>query len=130
MAHDSAPASVKIAPPPRNWSVRHWWRTTAVWPDLDTVAGVIENKTPGWWKVIFGISLIVFLAYLLAWFTLSQPVSVSGGLNHPWPGLGHRKLCLVDRYRSRGHADLGYPVFVAPKMAYLDQPCLGGDDDF
>ena len=84
MAHDSAPASVKIAPPPEELE-----RPALVennrslgWIS-DTVAGVIENKTPGWWKVIFGISLIVSLGLPIGLvYLISTGVGV-WGLNHP-----------------------------------------------
>ena len=102
MAHDSAPASVKIAPPPEELE-----RPALVennrslgWIS-DTVAGVIENKTPGWWKVIFGISLIVSLGLPIGLvYLISTGVGV-WGLNHPvawgwaivnfvwWIGIGH-----------------------------------------
>jgi len=84
MAHDVVPSSVKIAPPPvelerpalveNNHSIG--WIS-------DTVAGVIENKTPGWWKLAISLSLFVSLGLPLGLvYLISTGVGV-WGLNHP-----------------------------------------------
>ena len=102
MAHDAVPSSVKIAPPPvelerpalvaNNHSIG--WIS-------DTVAGVIENKTPGWWKLAISVSLLVSLGLPIGLtYLISTGVGV-WGLNHPvawgwaivnfvwWIGIGH-----------------------------------------
>ena len=102
MAHDAVPSSVKIAPPPvelerpalvaNNHSIG--WIS-------DTVAGVIENKTPGWWKLAISLSLLVSLGLPIGLtYLISTGVGV-WGLNHPvawgwaivnfvwWIGIGH-----------------------------------------
>ena len=102
MGHDSVPASVKIAPPPEELERPALVENNrSIGWISDTVAGVIENKTPGWWKVIFGISLIVSLGLPLGLvYLISTGVGV-WGLNHPvawgwaivnfvwWIGIGH-----------------------------------------
>ena len=102
MAHDAVPSSVKIAPPPvelerpalvaNNHSIG--WIS-------DTVAGVIEDKTTGWWKMANSISLLVSLGLPIGLiYLISTGVGV-WGLNHPvawgwaivnfvwWIGIGH-----------------------------------------
>ena len=102
MAHDAVPSSVKIAPPPvelerpalvaNNHSIG--WIS-------DTVAGVIEDKTPGWWKLAISLSLLVSLGLPIGLiYLISTGVGV-WGLNHPvawgwaivnfvwWIGIGH-----------------------------------------
>ena len=102
MAHDAVPSSVKIAPPPvelerpalvaNNHSIG--WIS-------DTVAGVIEDKTPGWWKLAISLSLFVSLGLPIGLvYLISTGVGV-WGLNHPvawgwaivnfvwWIGIGH-----------------------------------------
>ena len=102
MAHDAVPSSVKIAPPPselerpalveNNHSIG--WIS-------DTVAGVIEDKTPGWWKLAISLSLIVSLGLPIGLFYLISTGVGVWGLNHPvawgwaivnfvwWIGIGH-----------------------------------------
>ena len=102
MAHDAVPSFVKIAPPPvelerpalvaNNHSIG--WIS-------DTVAGVIEDKTPGWWKLAISLSLFVSLGLPIGLvYLISTGVGV-WGLNHPvawgwaivnfvwWIGIGH-----------------------------------------
>ncbi len=43
-------------------------------------------------------------------------------------GVRHHELCLVDRYRSRRHADLGDPAVVQADVADIHQPLRRGDD--
>ena len=43
-------------------------------------------------------------------------------------GLGHYQFRVLDRYRTRRHADLSHPLSAAPEMAHLDQS-FGGSDD-
>ena len=84
MAHDAVPSSVKIAPPPselerpalveNNHSIG--WIS-------DTVAGVIEDKTPGWWKLAISLSLIVSLGLPIGLFYLISTGVGVWGLNHP-----------------------------------------------
>ncbi|MDB4681266.1 polysulfide reductase NrfD, partial [bacterium] len=102
MAHDAVPSSVKIAPPPaelerpalveNNHSIG--WIS-------DTVAGVIEDKTPGWWKLAISLSLFVSLGLPIGLFYLISTGVGVWGLNHPvawgwaivnfvwWIGIGH-----------------------------------------
>ena len=44
-------------------------------------------------------------------------------------GLRDHQLRVVDRYRPRGHADLGDSAAVQADVAQLDQPVCRGDDD-
>jgi hypothetical protein len=44
-------------------------------------------------------------------------------------GIRDHQLRVVDRYRPRGHADLGDPAAVQADVAQLDQPLRRGDDD-
>src|SRR5207249_2846599 len=51
------------------------------------------------------------------------------GRQHPGRlGLRDRELRLVDRHRSRRHADLGDPAPPPPGVAAVHQPLRGGDD--
>ena len=51
------------------------------------------------------------------------------GHRHPGGlGLRHHQLRVVDRYRPRGHADLGHSAAVQADVAQLDQPVRRGDD--
>ena len=125
MAAHSAPSSVKIAPPPveleREPLVAN--QRSIGWLS-DTVANVIEDKTPRWWWIAITISGLTSLWLPLGLiYLISTGVGV-WGLNH------HCEFRLVDRHRPRRHADLCHPVFAAPEMANLDQPRGGGDDDF
>ena len=62
MAHGTVPSSIKIAAPPveleRPALVEN--NRSIGWIS-DTVAGVIENKTPGWWKIAITCSLLLSL---------------------------------------------------------------------
>ena len=44
-------------------------------------------------------------------------------------GIRDHQLRVVDRYRPRGHADLGDSAAVQADVAQLDQPVCRGDDD-
>ena len=102
MAHDSVPSSVKISPPPIELE-----RASLVENDRpigwisDTVANVIEAKTPLWWKVLFTISSTTALMVPVGLiYLISTGVGV-WGLNNPvawgwaivnfvwWIGIGH-----------------------------------------
>ena len=102
MAHGTVPSSVKIAAPPveleRPALVEH--NRSIGWISA-TVAGVIENKTPGWWKIAITCSLLLSLGLPLGLiYLISTGVGV-WGLNHPvawgwaivnfvwWIGIGH-----------------------------------------
>ena len=43
-------------------------------------------------------------------------------------GVGHHELCVLDRHRARGHADLGDPFSDPTEVAHVGQPRGGGDD--
>ena len=70
---------------------------------------------------------------MLLLYTIHLPGLSTGigiwGNNIPvgW-ALRHHQLRLVDRYRSRRHADLGDPAAVASEMADVDQPFRRSDD--
>ena len=99
---NSLPSSVKVSPPPiemeRPALVEN--NRSIGWIS-DTVAGVIENKTPGWWKFTIVLSLFVSLGLPIGLvYLISTGVGV-WGLNHPvawgwaivnfvwWIGIGH-----------------------------------------
>ena len=102
MAHDSVPSSVKISPPPIELE-----RSALVENDRpigwisDTVANVIEAKTPLWWKVLFAISSTTALMVPLGLIYLITTGVGVWGLNNPvawgwaivnfvwWIGIGH-----------------------------------------
>jgi hypothetical protein len=67
----------------------------------DRIAGVIEGETPGWWKICFGISVIMMtVCFTMILYLMSTGVGV-WGLGHPvmwgwaivnfvwWIGIGH-----------------------------------------
>ncbi|MEI7730440.1 MAG: NrfD/PsrC family molybdoenzyme membrane anchor subunit [Verrucomicrobiota bacterium] len=67
----------------------------------DHIAGLVENKTPGWWWLAFGISFpLTLLCFVMIVYLISTGVGV-WGLNHPvgwawditnfvfWIGIGH-----------------------------------------
>ena len=81
---NSLPSSVKVSPPPiemeRPALVEN--NRSIGWIS-DTVAGVIENKTPGWWKITIGLSMLVSLGLPIGLiYLISTGVGV-WGLNHP-----------------------------------------------
>ncbi|MBK27872.1 MAG: hydrogenase [Verrucomicrobiales bacterium] len=102
MAHDSVPTSVKIAPPPQEMERPALVENNrSIGWISDTVAGVIENKTPTWWKFTIALSLLVSLGLPIGLvYLISTGVGV-WGLNHPvawgwaivnfvwWIGIGH-----------------------------------------
>ena len=69
---------------------------------------VLTPDTPLGWFAIFGVggALATMLMVALTWLFLEGRRHLghhaAGGL-----GLCHYQLCLVDRHRPRGHADLG-----------------------
>ena len=102
MADHSAPSSVTIAPPPaeleREPLVAN--QRSIGWLS-DTVANVIEDKTPRWWWIAITISGLTSLWLPLGLiYLISTGVGV-WGLNHPvawgwaivnfvwWIGIGH-----------------------------------------
>jgi molybdopterin-containing oxidoreductase family membrane subunit len=67
----------------------------------DRIAGVIEGKAPGWWKICFGISVtFMTICFAMILYLMSTGVGV-WGLQHPvmwgwaiinfvwWIGIGH-----------------------------------------
>ena len=102
MADHSAPSSVKIAPPPLELErVPLVANQRSVGWISDTIANVIEDKTPRWWWIATGISALISLWLPLCLiYLISTGVGV-WGLNHPvawgwaivnfvwWIGIGH-----------------------------------------
>jgi len=84
MADHSPPSSVTIAPPPleleRKPLVAN--QRSIGWIS-DTIANVIEDKTPRWWWIAIGVSFLaaLWLPICLV-YLISTGVGV-WGLNHP-----------------------------------------------
>ena len=95
------------------------------------IAGIVlTSNTPlGWFgglMVAGGVATGLVIA--LTWLFL-KGVGIWGVTIPGRVGIRHHQLRVVDRYRPRGHADLGDSAAVQADVAQLDQPLRRGDDD-
>ena len=115
MADHSPPSSVTIAPPPieleRKPLVAN--QRSIGWIS-DTIANVIEDKTPRWWWIAIGVSFLaaLWLPICLV-YLISTGVGV-WGLNHP-----------VHQVRVKRHWNQGALCDLGQGLAYrLDEILL------
>ena len=73
---------------------------------------VLKRKTPISWFIGFAVSFALFQLMMLA-ITKLLFVGIGdvGSERSRRLGNGHSEFRLVDRYRPRGHSDLGHPAF-------------------
>ena len=95
------------------------------------IAGIVlTSNTPlGWFgglTVAGGVATLLVIA--LTWLFL-KGVGIWGVTHSGRVGIRHHQLRVVDRYRPRGHADLGDSAAVQADVAQLDQSVRRGDDD-
>ena len=102
MSHSTVPSSIKVSPPPveleRAPLVEN--NRSLGWIS-DTVANVIEQKTPLWWKVLFAVSSTTAILVPVGLIYLITTGVGVWGLNNPvawgwaivnfvwWIGIGH-----------------------------------------
>ena len=102
MSHSTVPSSIKVSPPPveleRAPLVEN--NRSLGWIS-DTVANVIEQKTPLWWKVLFAVSSTTAILVPVGLIYLVTTGVGVWGLNNPvawgwaivnfvwWIGIGH-----------------------------------------
>ena len=94
----------------------------------EDIISPIEGKPGRMWYVGFVFSLL-----LLGYGIFSVTWAVYWGLG-TWGvnrtiGWGWDITNFVDRYRSRGYADLCDPAVIPPGLAYRCEPCCRGHDD-
>ena len=102
MSHSTVPSSIKVSPPPveleRAPLVEN--NRSLGWIS-DTVANIIEQKTPLWWKVLFAVSSTTAILVPVGLIYLVTTGVGVWGLNNPvawgwaivnfvwWVGIGH-----------------------------------------
>jgi Ni/Fe-hydrogenase subunit HybB-like protein len=100
-AHPTAPALKLHAPPAELERIPLVANRRSIGWISDRIAGVIEGKTPPWWWIAFGISLVgLTMCYCMISYLISTGVGV-WGVRHPtmwgwaivnfvwWIGIGH-----------------------------------------
>ena len=96
----------------------------------DKIASIVLTRPVSLgWLAGFGLafSVVMILNVAVGWLII-KGVGIWAHQHPDRLGLRDRQLRLVDRYRSRRHADLGDFVFAEPEVAHVDQPLCRSDD--
>ncbi len=97
----------------------------------DRIAGVIEGKTPGWWKICFAISFTMMtVCFAMILYLMSTGRGRLGFGTSGHVGLGHRQFRVVDRHWPCRNADFRHFVPAPAALAHLHQPRRRGHDHF